>query len=461
MRPAGLTVPGTVLCRASCILLLLCLICSTITSSPLERKRSPIDTELANAKGRRHRQPKMRRSGKGDSGEGHPAPEPGQAEIVRLLDAFGLKTVPRPNRTAVATPPAFMVNLYHQLESTVGSGHHTANARANTVRSFNEKDSKSSRHRYLFDTSSVLNRETVLAAELQLYKQKPRPVDGWTDDMLPRQVTCELYELRQRVNPLLGGPPVASRTLVDSKTVNFTLRGWVHFNVSSAFAGSVHLVSADKLFEMRIKSERELPKGTVVFSKRPRPKHTDRRPLLVLFLDDKNVLASDITLPGAGPLSSQDSGRNKELSGNRENEKSAPEASPERGMERSDRRKRRASSRTGNRGRDKCKLYDYYVDFNVIGWSNWVIAPNGYTANYCEGDCPFPLDLNFNATNHATVQAILHMHTGTFRNNNRRLPNPCCVPATLAGIHVLYLDDLDNVVLKEFSGMIATSCGCQ
>ena len=85
----------------------------------------------------------------------------------------------------------------------------------------------------------------------------------------------------------------------------------------------------------------------------------------------------------------------------------------------------------------------------------------GYTANYCEGDCPFPLDLNFNATNHATVQAILHMHTGTYRNNNRRLPNPCCVPATLEGIHVLYLDDLNNVVLKEFSGMIATSCGCQ
>ncbi|XP_071793722.1 bone morphogenetic protein 2-A-like [Asterias amurensis] len=453
MRPAVVTARKV---SSSCLLLLLCLLSFIIRASPLDRRIPDV--------GRRHRQSKERKT----SGKGllvaaqYPGQEP--AEIARLLDAFGLKTVPRPNRTAIAAPPAFMLNLYHQLESTGSSSslrQPAASPRANTVRSFNEKGTISSRNKYLFDTRSVLDRETVLAAELHLYKQKPRYPDGHTDD-IPQQVTCEIYKLSKH------GHPTMTRTLVDRKMVNSSYSGWVQFSVTSAFEnGDVeaqHILS-DKLFEIRIKSEPELPKGTIAFAKRPRPKHKDHRPLLVLFLDDKNVLASDITLPGTSvPTAGSQllSGMDKKVpsNGGKEGGLTLGKSPQATGAEHSNRRrKRRASSRMTNRGRTKCQLYDYYVDFHNIGWSDWVIAPNGYWANFCEGNCPFPLDPNFNATNHATVQAILHMQTGSSRNN-RRLPNPCCVPATLESIHVLYLDDLNNVVLKEFNGMIATSCGC-
>lgn len=38
---------------------------------------------------------------------------------------------------------------------------------------------------------------------------------------------------------------------------------------------------------------------------------------------------------------------------------------------------------------------------------DWVIAPQGYSAYYCEGECSFPLDSCMNATNHAIVQSLV------------------------------------------------------
>lgn len=38
---------------------------------------------------------------------------------------------------------------------------------------------------------------------------------------------------------------------------------------------------------------------------------------------------------------------------------------------------------------------------------DWVIAPEGYSAYYCEGECSFPLDSCMNATNHAIVQSLV------------------------------------------------------
>lgn len=38
---------------------------------------------------------------------------------------------------------------------------------------------------------------------------------------------------------------------------------------------------------------------------------------------------------------------------------------------------------------------------------DWVIAPQGYSAYYCEGECAFPLDSCMNATNHAILQSLV------------------------------------------------------
>lgn len=38
-----------------------------------------------------------------------------------------------------------------------------------------------------------------------------------------------------------------------------------------------------------------------------------------------------------------------------------------------------------------------------------MIAPSGYQADYCAGDCSFPLDSSVNPTNHAIVQTLAHV----------------------------------------------------
>lgn len=40
---------------------------------------------------------------------------------------------------------------------------------------------------------------------------------------------------------------------------------------------------------------------------------------------------------------------------------------------------------------------------------DWIIAPDGYAAYYCEGECAFPLNSYMNATNHAIVQTLVSL----------------------------------------------------
>lgn len=53
---------------------------------------------------------------------------------------------------------------------------------------------------------------------------------------------------------------------------------------------------------------------------------------------------------------------------------------------------------------------------------DWIIAPEGYAAYYCEGECAFPLNSYMNATNHAIVQTLVShrqpLMTGTFTTSS-------------------------------------------
>ncbi|KAL0604690.1 Bone morphogenetic protein 8B [Plecturocebus cupreus] len=61
----------------------------------------------------------------------------------------------------------------------------------------------------------------------------------------------------------------------------------------------------------------------------------------------------------------------------------------------------------GSHGRQVCRRHELYVSFQDLGWLDWVIAPQGYSAYYCEGECSFPLGSCMNATNHAILQSLV------------------------------------------------------
>ncbi|XP_046443321.1 bone morphogenetic protein 7-like isoform X2 [Daphnia pulex] len=104
--------------------------------------------------------------------------------------------------------------------------------------------------------------------------------------------------------------------------------------------------------------------------------------------------------------------------------------------------------------RRSCQKKNLYVSFRDLGWQDWIIAPDGYAASYCNGECSFPLNAHMNASNHAIVQTLVHLM------NPYRVPKPCCAPIKLSSISVLYFDDNSNVILKKYRNMVVKSCGC-
>lgn len=121
------------------------------------------------------------------------------------------------------------------------------------------------------------------------------------------------------------------------------------------------------------------------------------------------------------------------------------------------RNRRAAARRTHKRkdGREVCQRRPLYVDFSNVGWSDWIVAPPGYDAFYCQGDCPFPIAEHLNSTNHAVVQTLVHSI------DSEMAPKACCVPTQLNPISMLYLDDQNKVVLKNYQDMTVVGCGCR
>lgn len=118
-----------------------------------------------------------------------------------------------------------------------------------------------------------------------------------------------------------------------------------------------------------------------------------------------------------------------------------------------------------------CQIQTLYVSFKDLKWQDWIIAPDGYGAFYCAGECNFPLNAHMNATNHAIVQTLVHlMHPSKVKQlriilnvikfNSLKVPKPCCAPTKLSAISVLYYLDETNVNLKKYKNMVVKSCGC-
>uniref|UniRef100_A0A3B4H7I2 Bone morphogenetic protein 7 n=1 Tax=Pundamilia nyererei TaxID=303518 RepID=A0A3B4H7I2_9CICH len=124
------------------------------------------------------------------------------------------------------------------------------------------------------------------------------------------------------------------------------------------------------------------------------------------------------------------------------------------GKQRNPNRSKGAKKNSSTDQKQACKKHELYVSFRDLGWQDWIIAPEGYAAYYCEGECAFPLNSYMNATNHAIVQTLVHFI------NPETVPKPCCAPTQLNAISVLYFDDSSNVILKKYRNMVVRACGC-
>ncbi|KAM6235881.1 bone morphogenetic protein 2-B-like [Porphyrio hochstetteri] len=351
-----------------------------------------------------------------------PAGVPSQrAEALkRLLEVFGMEDPPPPP-AHFKQPPQYMVDLFNTVANADGVTKNPDILEGNTVRSFLDK-THSEKMQFLFVLSSVAKNEKILTAELHLFRLWPRATKG-----PKRHHFCQVsvYQVLERGEPDAPG----GKKLLAARLVSLQDSGWEVFAITQAVRDWVEDESSNQglLVVVQDLGGSPLDPPPLQFAS-GRDHHESRKPMLVLFTDDGRRGAS---LPVAGfpDLQPQTPILPPKLAGLR-------------------------STRSLDR-LQPCQRHPLSVDFEEIGWSGWIISPRGYNAYHCKGSCPFPLGENMRPTNHATVQSIINA-----LKLSEGVSSPCCVPDKLYSINLLYFDDDENVVLKQYDDMVAGSCGC-
>ncbi|XP_061612234.1 bone morphogenetic protein 2-like [Phyllopteryx taeniolatus] len=322
--------------------------------------------------------------------------------------------------------PQFMLDLFNAVSVSDGTRKSQKEIlEGNVVRSFEDKGHDGHRFHF-FNLSSFEREERMIKAEFRWFRRKQKYFLG--KSYRPHFYKVDLYEvLDSQVKPWRGN-------LITSRLVPLYTQGWEIFNVTQTVSKWIRN-SQDNNGILVVTT---LPSGTwmdsVVTPSKLHGEPADTNAYLVIFSDDGRTGASNRSYFGpAHPAAA--------------------------GSELHDHptRRRRGAPGTRPRGHSRsCQRVPLFVDFEEIGWSGWIISPRGYNAYHCKGSCPFPLGGNLRATNHATVRSIMH----ALKLSTDEVEAPCCVPDKLQSISLLYFDDEENVVLKQYDDMVAMSCGC-
>uniref|UniRef100_A0A665TUF7 Bone morphogenetic protein 2-like n=1 Tax=Echeneis naucrates TaxID=173247 RepID=A0A665TUF7_ECHNA len=341
------------------------------------------------------------------------------AAIKRLLEVFGMDDPPSIH--GHKQPPQYMLDLYNTVADVDGVTKDPYLLEGNTVRSFFDK-LQSEQVEFRFNLSTVARSEKILTAELHLFKLRPQATMTFN-----RHHFCQVS-----VYQLLGSTKTNNtqeKKLLSSRLIPVHSTGWEVFTITQA----VRTWMVDEGSNLGLHVVVRTLGGSLMDLKlirfaSGRNHHQSKQPMLVLFTDDgrrSTTLETASRLPHA-PMSVPPSRSARSLDHSDEDGTSMP-----------------------------CQRLPLYVDFEEIGWSGWIVSPRGYNAYHCKGSCPFPLGQNMRPTNHATVQSIINA-----LKLIKGIETPCCVPDKLFSINLLYFDDDENVVLKQYNDMVAGSCGC-
>ena len=99
----------------------------------------------------------------------------------------------------------------------------------------------------------------------------------------------------------------------------------------------------------------------------------------------------------------------------------------------------------------RCCRYPLWVSFADIGWDDWVVAPDGYQAYYCDGSCPHRYKT---AHSFAGIKSLINLY------NPAAAPAPCCTATKLSPINLLHLNEQGRVVVSVYEDMVVEECKC-
>ena len=290
---------------------------------------------------------------------------------------------------------------------------------------------------YYFDLATSVAYDDILASQLHLYRKR----EMQSNSARKKYLTIKIFQIVI---------PRKIYRLVDSRLIGFDETGWLVFNISELVKVWKQVSGSNNGLLVHCESEQGVrlsikEVGIVDFKGPP-----DQIPFLVSYF--RTPKGDDILIE---QIQKNDDPRKRR----HRKARSVPSLLQTYLGRNSHKQGQQGLFNSGARykrnNNDRCRRHGLYVSFNDLGWADWIIAPEGYPAYYCHGDCPFPLGAHMNATNHAIVQTLVHLMA------HASIPQPCCAPVQLSAITVLFLDDQNNVVLKKYQNMVVKTCGCQ
>ncbi|KAM4705783.1 growth/differentiation factor 6 [Rhinophrynus dorsalis] len=340
-------------------------------------------------------------------------------------------------RAVPVVPHEYMLSIYRTFSTAeklgINASFFQSSKSANTITSFVDRrrddlsHSSFKRQKYLFDVSTLSDKEELVGAELRVFRKAP----------------MELAKAPSGLYHLQISSCTSSQTPLDSRTLDLqgTLTpGWEVFDVWK----SLHSLNKSRkqlCLELRATSATsgmEVNLRSLGLARKPRS-HQEKALLVVFTKSKRKNLYNEL----------------------KEQVHSSKGLEKETRLQFKTRRRRRTTfnsrhgKRHGRKSRLRCSKKPLHVNFKELGWDDWIIAPLEYEAYHCEGVCDFPLRSHLEPTNHAIIQTLMNsMDPGS-------TPPSCCVPTKLTPISILYIDAGNNVVYKQYEDMVVESCGCR
>ncbi|XP_028281623.1 growth/differentiation factor 6-A [Parambassis ranga] len=369
-------------------------------------------------------------------------------------------------------PHEYMLSIYRTYSAAEKLGLNASFFRssksANTITSFVDRGtddllhSPLRRQKYLFDVSTLSEKEELVGAELRIFRRAP-------EDMQTSLQTTGLYDIQLY--------PCRSNRLLDSRSLDpldSTKAGWEVLDVWEMFRAHQHhyhhphphYQQGNQLcFQLRVtlgKSDTEVDLRQLGLGRSARSQQ--EKAILVAYTRSKKRenLFNEMKEKIKSRRSVSEKEESEAVAVVKAVAKEKEGVSPPRGVRGEGPRRRRRTAlsnrhgkRHGKKSKSRCSKKALHVNFKELGWDDWIIAPLDYEAYHCEGVCDFPLRSHLEPTNHAIIQTLMNSM------DPNSTPPSCCVPTKLSPISILYIDSGNNVVYKQYEDMVVEQCGCR
>lgn len=133
---------------------------------------------------------------------------------------------------------------------------------------------------------------------------------------------------------------------------------------------------------------------------------------------------------------------------------------------RSSRAKRSATDESGDcrlgDGENRCCRFSTWISFADIGWSDWIIAPAGFLAHFCDGTCPpHYRPANRFASVKELVRAAAALRPAASSSAAAASPPPTCCSATrMSALPIAHYNHDGVAVISIFEDLVVEECRC-